>query len=80
MVSAHGRVTSIAWNDAGTQAVSGALDTHLYVWSLAKPGARVNVLNAHKDGVNGVTWVGENRIASAGGDAVVKIWNVAGVQ
>ncbi|KAI0903287.1 WD40-repeat-containing domain protein [Ustulina deusta] len=79
--SAHtGRVTSIAWNDAGTQAVSGALDTHLYVWSLAKPGARVNVLNAHKDGVNGVTWVGENRIASAGGDAVVKIWNVAGVQ
>ncbi|KAK5634379.1 hypothetical protein RRF57_010093 [Xylaria bambusicola] len=79
--SAHtGRVTSIAWNDAGTQAVSGALDTHLYVWSLAKPGARVNVLNAHKDGVNGVTWVGENKIASTGGDAVVKIWNVAGVQ
>ncbi|KAI1422932.1 WD40-repeat-containing domain protein [Xylaria sp. FL1777] len=79
--SAHtGRVTSIAWNDAGTQAVSGALDTHLYVWSLAKPGARVNVLNAHKDGVNGVAWVGENKIASAGGDAVVKIWNVAGVQ
>ncbi|KAI0813214.1 WD40-repeat-containing domain protein [Xylaria sp. FL0064] len=79
--SAHtGRVTSIAWNDAGTQAVSGALDTHVYVWSLAKPGARVNVLNAHKDGVNGVAWVGENKIASAGGDAVVKIWNVAGVQ
>ncbi|KAI0427816.1 WD40-repeat-containing domain protein [Xylaria sp. FL1042] len=79
--SAHtGRVTSIAWNDAGTQAVSGALDTHLYVWSLAKPGARVNVLNAHKDGVNGVAWVGQNRIASTGGDAVVKIWTVTGVQ
>ncbi|KAI3322453.1 WD40 repeat-like protein [Xylariaceae sp. AK1471] len=79
--SAHtGRVTSIAWNDAGTQAVSGALDTHIYVWSLAKPGARVNVLNAHKDGVNGVTWVGENKIASTGGDAAVKIWNVSGVQ
>ncbi|KAI1179154.1 WD40-repeat-containing domain protein [Nemania sp. FL0916] len=79
--SAHtGRVTSIAWNEAGTQAVSGALDTHLYVWSLAKPGARVNVLNAHKDGVNGVAWIGENKIASAGGDAAVKIWDVAGVQ
>ncbi|KAF2967773.1 hypothetical protein GQX73_g5823 [Xylaria multiplex] len=79
--SAHtGRVTSIAWNDAGTQAVSGALDTHVYVWSLAKPGARVSVLNAHKDGVNGVAWVGENKIASTGGDAVVKIWNVVGVQ
>ncbi|KAI1438404.1 WD40 repeat-like protein [Xylaria sp. CBS 124048] len=79
--SAHtGRVTSIAWNEAGTQAVSGALDTHVYVWSLAKPGARVNVLNAHKDGVNGVAWVGENRIASTGGDAAVKVWSVAGVQ
>ncbi|KAI1290613.1 WD40-repeat-containing domain protein [Xylaria venustula] len=79
--SAHtGRVTSIAWNNAGTLAVSGALDTHVYVWSLAKPGGRVNVLNAHKDGVNGVAWVGENRIASTGGDAVVKIWGVAGVQ
>ncbi|KAI1109001.1 WD40-repeat-containing domain protein [Nemania sp. NC0429] len=79
--SAHtGRITSIAWNDAGTQAVSGALDTHLYVWSLAKPGGRVNVLNAHKDGVNGVAWVGENKIASTGGDAAVKIWNVSGVQ
>ncbi|KAI1751674.1 WD40 repeat-like protein [Xylaria castorea] len=79
--SAHtGRVTSIAWNDAGTQAVSGALDTHVYVWSLAKPGARVNVLNAHKDGVNGVTWVGESKIASTGGDAAIKIWNVSGVQ
>ncbi|KAI0479657.1 WD40-repeat-containing domain protein [Xylaria cf. heliscus] len=79
--SAHnGRVTSIAWNNAGTQAVSGALDTHIYVWSLAKPGSRVNVLNAHKDGVNGVAWVGENKIATTGGDAAVKIWNVSGVQ
>ncbi|KAI2630128.1 WD40 repeat-like protein [Xylaria nigripes] len=79
--SAHtGRVTSIAWNDAGTQAVSGALDTHVYVWSLANPGARVSVFNAHKDGVNGVAWVGENKIASTGGDAAVKIWTVSGVQ
>ncbi|GAP83158.1 putative WD domain-containing protein [Rosellinia necatrix] len=79
--SAHtGRVTSLAWNDAGTQAISGSLDTHIYVWSLAKPGARVNMLNAHKDGVYGVTWVGENKVASTGGDATIKIWNVAGVQ
>ncbi|KAI8633740.1 WD40 repeat-like protein [Xylariaceae sp. FL1651] len=79
--SAHtGRVTSIAWNEAGTHAVSGALDTHIYIWSLAKPGARVNVLNAHKDGVNGVCWAGESKVASTGGDAAVKIWNVSGLQ
>ncbi|KAI0892315.1 WD40 repeat-like protein [Annulohypoxylon nitens] len=80
--SAHtGRVTSIAWNETGTHAVSGALDTNVYVWSLAKPGSRVKALNAHKDGVYGVAWVdGGRKVASAGGDAAVKIWNVAGLQ
>ncbi|GKT90535.1 LOW QUALITY PROTEIN: chromatin remodelling complex ATPase chain ISW [Colletotrichum tofieldiae] len=80
--SAHtARVTCISWNDAATHAVSGALDTHVYVWSLAKPGSRVKALNAHKDGVNGVAWVeGGSKIASAGGDAAIKVWTVAGLQ
>ncbi|KAI1081250.1 WD40 repeat-like protein [Whalleya microplaca] len=80
--SAHtGRVTSIAWNEAGTHAVSGALDTNVFVWSLAKPGSRVKALNAHKDGVYGVAWVGGEgrRVASTGGDAAIKIWGVAGL-
>ncbi|KAI1635144.1 WD repeat domain-containing protein [Biscogniauxia mediterranea] len=80
--SAHtGRVTSIAWNAAGTHAVSGALDTNVFVWSLAKPGARVKALNAHKDGVHGVAWVdGGRKVASTGGDAAVKVWVVEGLQ
>ncbi|KAI1335431.1 WD40 repeat-like protein [Xylariaceae sp. FL0016] len=80
--SAHtGRVISIAWNDAGTHAVSGALDTNVFVWSLAKPGSRVKALNAHKDGVNGVCWVdGGSKVASTGGDAAIKIWGVSGLQ
>lgn len=80
--SAHtGRVTSISWNEAGTHAVSGALDTNVHVWSLAKPGSRVKAPNAHKDGVNGVAWVGDgSKIASTGGDAAVKIWSVTGLQ
>ncbi|KAI0594619.1 WD repeat domain-containing protein [Biscogniauxia sp. FL1348] len=80
--SAHtGRVTSIAWNAGGTHAVSGALDTNVFVWSLAKPGARVKALNAHKDGVYGVAWVdGGRKVASTGGDAAVKVWGVEGLQ
>lgn len=70
------RVTSIAWNAAGTHAVSGALDTNIFVWSVAKPGRRVSVGNAHKDGVNGVVWVGNERVVSVGGDAAVKVWGV----
>lgn len=84
--SAHtARVLSVAWNAAGTHAASGALDTNVHVWSLAKPGGRVKVANAHKDGVWGVAWVavaaGENLqvVVSTGGDAAVKVWGVKGL-
>ncbi|OWP03630.1 hypothetical protein B2J93_3251 [Marssonina coronariae] len=77
--SAHtARVTSIAWNAEGTLAVSGALDTNIFVWSLKNPGKRFKVANAHKDGVNGVSWVhGGKKIVSTGGDAALKIWSVS---
>lgn len=75
--SSHtGRVTCIAWNAAGSHAVSGALDTNIFVWSVAKPGRRVKVPNAHKDGVNGVAWIGDGTVVSVGGDAAVKTWAV----
>lgn len=78
--SSHtGRVTCVAWNDAGTHAVSGGLDTNLFLWSVAKPGRRVGVSNAHKEGVNGVLWVKAEegaKVVSVGGDAAVKVWEV----
>jgi WD40 repeat protein len=81
--SAHtARVLGIAWNKAGTHAVSGGLDTHVHVWSLAKPGARVRAANAHKDGVTGVAWIevdGTEKVVSVGGDSAVKVWGVKGV-
>ncbi|KAK3682111.1 WD40-repeat-containing domain protein [Podospora appendiculata] len=80
--SAHtARVLTIAWNSAATHAVSGGLDTNVFVWSLTKPGSRVKAPNAHKDGVYGVAWVeGDQKVASTGGDAAVKIWTVKGLQ
>lgn len=75
--SSHtGRVTSVAWNTAGTHAVSGGLDANIFLWSVAKPGRRVGVNNAHKDGVNGVAWVGDEKVVSVGGDAAIKLWGV----
>jgi len=48
--------------------------------SLAAPGKRVKAANAHKDGVNGVAWInGGKQVASTGGDAAIKIWDVAGL-
>lgn len=80
--SAHtARVLSIAWNAAGTHAASGALDTNVHIWSLAKPGSRVKAANAHKDGVYGVAWVeGSQKVVSTGGDAAIKVWTVKGLQ
>lgn len=78
--SAHtARVTCISWSADGKTAVSGALDTNVFVWSLAEPGKRVKALNAHKDGVGGVVWAGEGRVISCGADAAVKVWKVEGV-
>lgn len=79
--SSHtGRVTSIDWDSSGEHAVSAGLDTNIFVWSVQKPGSRVGVSNAHKEGVNGVVWVGGGKIASVGGDAAVKIWGVEGMK
>ena len=79
--SAHtGRVTSIAWHEGGKFAVSGGLDTNIFVWSVESPGKRVRVGSAHKEGVNGVGWgEGGRTVVSVGGDAAVKRWRVEGV-
>lgn len=74
------RITSIAWNEASTHAVSGSLDTHVHVWSVAKPGERVAASNAHKDGVSGVGWLAEDKVVSTGGDATVKVWSVTALK
>ena len=47
--SSHtGRVTTIDWDEKGERAVSGALDTNIFVWSVKKPGQTVSVGSAHK--------------------------------
>ncbi|KAK6437640.1 WD40 repeat-like protein [Oleoguttula sp. CCFEE 5521] len=75
--SAHsGRVNSIAWSADGRFAVSGGLDTNVFVWSLEDPGRRVKALNAHKEGVGAVCWTAEGECVSCGVDGAVKVWDV----
>lgn len=79
--SAHtGRVTSIAWHEGGKFAVSGGLDTNIFVWSAESPGKRIKMGGAHIYGVNGVAWgEGGEGVMSVGGDAAVKRWRVEDV-
>lgn len=78
--SAHtARVTCIDWSPDSRKAVSGALDTSVFIWSLADPGKRIKALNAHKEGVGAVAWVDSDKVISCGADAAVKVWKVEGV-
>lgn len=77
--SAHtARVTCITWDSTGAYAASGSLDSNVFVWCLEKKhqGKRIKAPNAHLDGVSGICWVGSGKLASAGKDATVKLWNV----
>ncbi|GAB7366298.1 hypothetical protein MBLNU230_g8098t1 [Neophaeotheca triangularis] len=78
--SAHtARVTTVSWSPDGRKAVSGGLDTNVFVWSLADPGKRVKAMNAHKEGVGAAVWVEDGKVVSCGADAAVKVWRVEGV-
>ena len=78
--SAHtGKITCIAWNEAGTHAITGGLDTNLFLWSLKEPGKRIKIAGAHKEGVSGVVWLKVGMVVSTGADAAVKTWKVEGI-
>lgn len=70
------RINDIRFSPDGTHAVSGSLDTHVYVWSVKKPMKNIAVKNAHANGVQAVTWISDEEIASAGADAAVRTWKV----
>lgn len=70
------RVTSITWRSDGKYAATGSLDTNVFVYSVEKPAKNLKVMGVHRDGVNAVAWVGNNKIVTVGADACVKTWSV----
>ncbi|KAJ3840032.1 WD40 repeat-like protein [Lentinula raphanica] len=75
------RVNSLSWTADSKHCASGSLDTHVYIWSVAKPMKNIAIKNAGPRGVNGVLWIdgGEGKtgqLVSSGADACVKVWEV----
>lgn len=70
------RVTSIDWTQDSMNAVSGALDRDIYVWSVAHPMKYVAIKGAHQEGVSGVKFMDKTTVVSTGNDSSVKVWNV----
>mgnify|MGYP001100997382 CR=1 FL=1 len=73
------RITSISWSPSSQRVATGSLDTHIFVWSLATPSKHIQIKNAHVGQVNGVAFVGEDKIVSIGQDAAVKVWGITHV-
>lgn len=70
------RITDISWSDDSQYAVSGSLDTNVYVWSVAKPMKNIAIKNAHAAGVGGVAFIDNSTVVSAGADAAVRTWKI----
>ncbi|THH14402.1 hypothetical protein EW146_g5922 [Bondarzewia mesenterica] len=74
------RIHSLSWTADSQHCASGSLDTHVYIWSVAKPMKNIAIKNAVSGGVNAVFWVGSNdingKLISAGADACVRQWEV----
>ncbi|KAJ4489897.1 WD40-repeat-containing domain protein [Lentinula aciculospora] len=75
------RVNSLSWTSDSKHCASGSLDTHVYIWSVAKPLKNIAIKNAGARGVNGVLWIdgGEGKtgqLISSGADPCVKVWEV----
>jgi WD repeat-containing protein 1 (actin-interacting protein 1) len=74
------RVNTLSWTADSLHCASGALDTHIYVWSIKKPMKNIAIKSAIPGGVNAVLWVthegSEGRLAGTGADASVKVWQV----
>lgn len=67
------RINSLDWLPGGRKLVSGGLDRHLYVWDVDSPAKRLQVVEAHKGGCNGLAAVGEKSFASVGYDGFLQV-------
>lgn len=70
------RISSLSWTADSKHLASGSLDTNVYIWSVEKLSSNISIKNAASNGVNGVLWVGPNKLASAGADAIVRLWEI----
>jgi WD40 repeat protein len=72
----------LSWTADSLHCASGALDTHIYVWSVQKPLKNIAIKNAVPGGVNAVLWLSDSeskensRLVGTGVDAAIKVWQV----
>lgn len=56
------------------------VDTHFMLFTsifFQTPNKRLTITAAHHGGINDLTWLDQNTIASAGQDSTARTWNVS---
>uniref|UniRef100_A0A8R1XZZ8 Actin-interacting protein 1 n=1 Tax=Onchocerca volvulus TaxID=6282 RepID=A0A8R1XZZ8_ONCVO len=72
------RVNCSAWSPDSRFVATGGIDTNVIVWDLQHSGEHpIIIKGAHTmSPINGIAWLGPNRIITVGQDSVLKIWTV----
>ncbi|KAF8962540.1 WD40-repeat-containing domain protein [Flammula alnicola] len=73
------RINSLSWTSDSAHCASGSLDTHVYIWSVAKLMKNIPIKNAGPGGVNGVLWLDGGKggkLVSSGFDGCVRAWDI----
>lgn len=75
------KINSISWkpsveDESETYLATGSLDTNICVYSVARPMRVIKFMNAHKDGVNVVSWENQDTLKTAGTDGCINTWKV----
>ncbi|KAK6109972.1 Actin-interacting protein 1 [Brugia pahangi] len=73
------RVSCSAWSPDSRFVATGGIDTNVIVWDLKHSGEHpIIIKGAHTmSPINGIDWLGSNRIITVGQDSVLKIWTVS---
>jgi len=65
----------LSWSSDSTKLISGGLDSHVFIWTLAEPGKQQKISFAHQGAVLAVSFTDNDReIVTAGEDASLKTW------
>ncbi|WWC87902.1 uncharacterized protein L201_002802 [Kwoniella dendrophila CBS 6074] len=71
-----GRIVDLAWSKSDKRLASVGLDENVYIWDREKVAKNIAIKNAHPGGVTGVSWLGDDKIITAGSDGIVRTWTV----
>lgn len=73
----NARINCVAWSPDSQLVASGALDTNIIIWSIAKPATHIIIKNAHPQSqITRISWLDNNTVVSVGQDCNTKLWTI----